>query len=191
MILSYFFLILKSFPFVICWPNSEASPHEQNIYWDFSKHQYFTGVKNIKQQNQGAKMLQKILHFVYFCLPVCEVWLPKDYVFWLSGLYQRAAPIPYSRLCNFERVYSRGPFLSIQSLYQRAAPIPYPTPGSHWSCTQRSSCANMHRLWTSCKKYYRPLRYYTWINWFCSRSALSLKAISVTWTQVWQHIYLQ
>ena len=39
-------------------------------------------------------MLQKIIHFVYFCLPVCEVWLPKDYVFWLSSLYQRAAPSP-------------------------------------------------------------------------------------------------
>ena len=57
MIFSYFFLILKSFSFVICWPNSEASPHEQNIYQDFSKHQYFTGVWNTKQQNQGPKVL--------------------------------------------------------------------------------------------------------------------------------------
>ena len=29
---------------------------------------------------------------------MCEVWLPKDYVFWLSSLYQRATPLPYSQL---------------------------------------------------------------------------------------------
>ena len=125
MILSYFFLILKSFSFVIWWPNFEASPHEQNIYWDFSKHQYFTGVKNIKQQNQGPKMLQKIIHFVYFCLPVCEVWLPKDYVFWLSSLYQRAAPHTLLLAVQLREGFLRGLFLSTQSLYQRAAPIPY------------------------------------------------------------------
>ena len=31
-------------------------------------------------------------------LSASVVWLPKDYVFWLSSLYQRAAPIPYSQL---------------------------------------------------------------------------------------------
>ena len=54
-------------------------------------------------------MLQNIIHFVYFCLPVCEVWLPKDYVFWLSSLYQRAAPIPYpTPSCATSRGYIQG-----------------------------------------------------------------------------------
>ena len=71
MILSYFFLILKSFPFVICWLNSEASSHEQNIYWDFK-----TPIFHWSQKHKAAKSDGKnITENNTFCLFLsASVW---------------------------------------------------------------------------------------------------------------------
>ena len=87
----------RRFSFLICWPNSEVCPHGQNIYWGFPSHQYL--LENILS-SLHCRGKGKMFLFVYFYVRVCEVWLPKDYVFWLESLSTSNPPFHPHQCCT-------------------------------------------------------------------------------------------